>query len=225
MTKPKTQTSARAMAAKSKALTPKKVKPAPQTAAARMEVVSLSALHNDPHNVNKHTERGHKLVEQSIRQRGIARPGFAARNAAGKLVMLGGNLSSLEVPAGIGLDEAVLVYTDGKRPIVHVRTDLDAGSDEARLLALEDNVAGVASYDPDIAELAELTEIEGFDDIISEKEYRRLIAGAVLDGEEADLNDIPSQYAIMVICTDEDEQAQLLERFTQEGVKCKALIS
>lgn len=161
-------------------------KPAPQTAAARLEVVPLSTLHNDPHNVNKHTERGHKLVEQSIRNRGIARPGFAARNSDGELVMLGGNLSSLEIPAGIGLDEAVLVFTDGKRPIIHVRQDLDAGSDEARLLALEDNVSGVASYDPDIVELAELTEIEGFDDIISEKEYRKLVASALLDTGEDD---------------------------------------
>lgn len=172
MTKPKTTT--------------KKLKPAPQTTVARMEVVPLSTLHNDPHNVNKHTEHGQHLVEQSIRQRGIARPGFAARNAAGELVMLGGNLSSLEVPAGIGLDEAVLVYTDGKRPIVHVRIDLDSESDEARLLALEDNVSGVASYDPDIAELAELTEIEGFNTIISDIEYRKLVAAAVIDFKEYD---------------------------------------
>lgn len=177
MTKPKSVTKALNTSQPTKA----RNKPAPQTSAARVEVVPLSTLHNDPHNVNKHTERGHKLVEQSIRKRGVARPGFAARDADGNLVMLGGNLSSLEVPAGIGLDEAVLVYTDGTRPIVHVRTDLDAGSDEARLLALEDNVSGVQSYDPDIAELAELVEIEGFDDIISEREYRKLIADAVLD--------------------------------------------
>jgi hypothetical protein len=182
LTKPKTTTNKLNTAQPTKP----RNKPAPQIAAARMEVVSLSTLHNDPHNVNKHTERGHKLVEQSIRQRGIARPGFAARNSAGELVMLGGNLSSLEVPAGIGLDEAVLVYTDGKRPIVHVRTDLDAGSDEARLLALEDNVSGVASYDPDIVELAELTEIEGFDAIISDAEYRKLVAAAVIDFKEYD---------------------------------------
>lgn len=155
-------------------------KPSPQTSAARVEVVPLSTLHLDPHNANKHTERGHKLVEQSIRKRGIARPGFAARNSEGELVMLGGNLSSLEVPVDIGLDEAVLVYTDGTRPIVHVRTDLDAGSDEARLLALEDNVSGVQSYDPDIVELAEMVDIEGFDEIISEKEYRQLLADAVM---------------------------------------------
>lgn len=172
MTKPKTTT--------------KKLKPAPQTAAARMEVVPLSTLSADPHNINRHTERGHKLVEQSIRKRGVARPGFAAHDKDGNLVMLGGNLSSLEVPAGIGLDEAVLVYTDGTRPIVHVRTDLDAGSDEARLLALEDNVSGVQSYDPDITELAELVEIEGFDEIISEREYLKLVADAVIDFKEYD---------------------------------------
>lgn len=36
---------------------------------------------------------------------------------------------------------------------------------------------------------------------------------------------IPEQYAIIIMCEDEEKQVELLERFNTEGLKCKALLS
>lgn len=37
--------------------------------------------------------------------------------------------------------------------------------------------------------------------------------------------DIPRQWMIVIECRDESSQVELLNRFVQEGLKCRALIS
>ncbi|MHB0967406.1 MAG: ParB N-terminal domain-containing protein [Bellilinea sp.] len=52
--------------------------------------------------------------------------------------------------------------------------------------------------------------------------------GIVLDAEEtekAEAETIPEQYMILIECVDEQTQAELLDRFNVEGLKCRALIS
>lgn len=36
---------------------------------------------------------------------------------------------------------------------------------------------------------------------------------------------MPEQYLVLITCCDEQEQEALLERFTAEGLECKALLS
>jgi hypothetical protein len=43
--------------------------------------------------------------------------------------------------------------------------------------------------------------------------------------EKTKADEIPEQYAIIITCDDELQQSQMLERFLQEGIKCRALIS
>lgn len=162
-------------------------KPATQTRTAtpavRVEVVDIATLKPDPNNANDHSEYGTHLVTQSIGARGVGRPGFAAKDGT----VLGGNLSSLEVPGALGMREAIIVHSDGTRPIIHMRDDLEPDSDEARLLALEDNVAGVKSYTPNIERLMELSALDGFHDVIPEGEWKELLARAELDTVEEKL--------------------------------------
>lgn len=42
---------------------------------------------------------------------------------------------------------------------------------------------------------------------------------------EAEVEDVPSAYEILVQCDDESQQADLLDRLMAEGFKCRALIS
>jgi hypothetical protein len=46
-------------------------------------------------------------------------------------------------------------------------------------------------------------------------------------GADADAanEEIPEQFAIMITCVSEQEQTQLLEKFIEEGLSCRALIS
>lgn len=43
--------------------------------------------------------------------------------------------------------------------------------------------------------------------------------------EKTEPETIPEQYMILIECTDEQTQAELLDRFNVEGLKCRALIS
>lgn len=53
--------------------------------------------------------------------------------------------------------------------------------------------------------------------------------GLLLGDQDTDSDaspvDIQSQYMIMIECVTEFEQNELLERFTAEGIKCRALVS
>ena len=116
----------------------------------KVKVVKLSSILPDSHNANLHSERGRDLLEKSLRERGFFRP-MAAAGKGNTPVMLAGNLTQ-EVAASIGMDEAIVIETDGKRPIVHIRTDLDPNAKEARLLGIEDNrIAAVSlNWSPEV---------------------------------------------------------------------------
>jgi hypothetical protein len=54
---------------------------------------------------------------------------------------------------------------------------------------------------------------------------KELLKSEQADGADAANEEIPEQYAIMITCQDEQEQTQLLEKFIEEGLQCRALIS
>jgi hypothetical protein len=134
----------------------------------------LTDFKPDPRNLNQHTQRGRGMVEASQRQRGFGRPGFAAKDKT----VLGGNLSIIEVPPDIGLGdgEIFVVESDGTIPIVHVRTDIEAGSEEAVLLAAEDNQSSLVSIDFNPEMLAEeIAQGVDFTGIFTEDEQANIL--------------------------------------------------
>jgi hypothetical protein len=159
-----------------------------------VSVVGLDTLKPDPNNINLHTQAGTRMVENSISKRGVARPGFAANDGT----VLGGNLSSLEIPGSLGMTEAIVIKTDGSRPIIHMRTDIEPDSEEARLLALEDNEASVASYRRDAAMLAKLaSSSEEAREIIPDKVLAEIIGKLILGPDtEDEAPTAPSDYVV-----------------------------
>jgi hypothetical protein len=96
-----------------------------------------------------------------MRRRGFFRPIAAAGKGVEKPVIKAGNLTQ-ETAVSIGLDEqAIFVYTDGTRPIVHVRTDIEPDSAAAAALAIEDNESQRLSYEADVDILAALSVGDG----------------------------------------------------------------
>jgi hypothetical protein len=113
------------------------------------------------------------MVEASQRQRGYARPAFAAKDGT----VLGGNLSTMEVAPDIGLGdgEVFVVETSGDIPIIHVRRDLDPDTEAAKLLAAEDNKSALESidFDPEVF-AAEIAAGVDFSGIFTEDEQAEL---------------------------------------------------
>ena len=120
----------------------------------RVEVLPIAeAATTDPHNVNKHTQRGTGLLGNSLRKRGAFRSIASAGKGVKVPVVMAGNLT-LEVAADAGFTEVVNVHVTGNQLVNVVRDDLEPGSAAAIALGLEDNEIGKQSYNPDIDILA-----------------------------------------------------------------------
>lgn len=61
---------------------------------AKVETKSIDDILPDPNNANKHTQRGHQIVENSIRRRGVGRGILAAGKNTDKPVIMAGNLTA-----------------------------------------------------------------------------------------------------------------------------------
>ena len=109
----------------------------------------------DPHNINKHTQRGGALLENSLRKRGAFRSIASAGKGVQTPVVMAGNYT-LEKAIDAGFTEIVNVHVTGNQIVNVVRDDLDPRSAEAIALGIEDNEIGRQSYAPDVDMLAAL---------------------------------------------------------------------
>ena len=104
----------------------------------------ISELIPDHANANKGTERGRYALEASLRQYGAGRSILLDKNGR----IIAGN-KTVEVAADVGLDDVLVVQTDGKQIVAVQRTDLDIDSPEGRGLAYADNRVGELSLEWD----------------------------------------------------------------------------
>jgi hypothetical protein len=112
---------------------------------------SLTDLTPDDRNANAGTERGRAMVEESLRRYGAGRSILVDRNGN----IIAGNTTH-EAAIDIGLTDAVIVKTDGRKLVVVQRTDVDLDSPEGRALAVADNRTSEVGLSWDPAVLAAL---------------------------------------------------------------------
>ena len=107
-------------------------------------MAKLRDLTPDASNANRGTERGRYALEASLRKYGAGRSILIDRN--GKIIA--GNKTA-ETAADVGIDDVIVVQTDGRQLVAVQRTDLDLDSKEARELAYADNRVGQLDLDFD----------------------------------------------------------------------------
>lgn len=117
-----------------------------------MPPTKLTDLLPDPNNANRGTERGRYMLEQSLRKLGAGRSILLDKH--GKIIA--GNKTA-ETAAEIGLDDVIIVQTDGRQVVAVQRTDLDLDdpTGAARELAYADNRVSDVSLDFDPAVIAQ----------------------------------------------------------------------
>lgn len=135
-----------------------------------VKIEKLSAFTADPHNANRHTERGASMMESSLREVGFADSLTVSRDG----VILSGHQRH-ETVASIGMDEAIVIESDGTRPIVHVRTDIESGTAQAAKLALFANRVGEVNLSWDAEALRQLQESVDLSTLWSVTELATLI--------------------------------------------------
>ena len=114
-------------------------------------MAKLSEFTTDPHNANKGTQRGLKALDTSVRKYGMGRSILADRKGR----IIAGNKTA-ERAADIGIEDVIVVESDGTKLVVVKRTDLDLEDDggKARALATYDNRSGQLDLDWDIDALS-----------------------------------------------------------------------
>lgn len=118
------------------------------------EVTKLSELHQDTHNANKGTKLGSKMIEESLKDYGSGRSIVVDKHNR----IIGGNKTALAAEA-IGMEEVIVVESDGSKIVVVKRTDLDLDTDtRAKELAIADNRASEVSlnWDTDVLQAMEI---------------------------------------------------------------------
>lgn len=99
------------------------------------DVVTIDNLIPDGHNANAGTKRGLDLLDQSLRRNGAGRSILIDKHNR----VIAGN-KTLERAADIGLDDVIVVDSDGSKLVAVRRVDLDLETDpQARALAYFDN--------------------------------------------------------------------------------------
>lgn len=91
------------------------------------------------------------MLEKSLRQHGAGRSILVDKHG----VAIAGN-KTLQSAVSVGMNEVIVVESDGKKLVVVQRTDLDLATDAtARALAYADNRASEVGLDWDVAQLLE----------------------------------------------------------------------
>ena len=103
---------------------------------------TLKSLIPDHANANRGTKRGRAALESSLRKYGAGRSVLIDRNGR----IIAGN-KTVEAAGKVGIDNVIIVPTDGKQIVAVQRMDLDIDSAEGRELAYADNRVGEISLD------------------------------------------------------------------------------
>jgi DNA modification methylase len=114
--------------------------------------MKLKDLTPDTRNANKGTPRGQQMIEDSLRNYGAGRSILVDKN----LRIIAGNKTA-ENAGSIGMDDVIIVQTDGRKLVAVQRMDLDLETDKAaKELAVADNRSGQVSLEWDGGVLQDL---------------------------------------------------------------------
>ena len=146
------------------------------------EKAKLSDVSEQKRNSNRHTVRGTGLLEHSIRKNGV----ISAITTAKNLETFDGSNTLANCLDIFGDEvEPIFVYSDGSRPVVHVRTDIETADDPRAVeLGVAANRVAYVDYDPDIELLLEIDEEIGLGDMFFEDELAALVARDQNESEE-----------------------------------------
>jgi hypothetical protein len=109
----------------------------------------IANLIPDDRNANLGTEYGQRLIENSLSKFGAGRSILLDKNNR----IIAGNKAT-ENAGAIGMEDVIIVETDGKKLVAVKRTDIDLDTKEGREMALADNATSKANLKWDSASIS-----------------------------------------------------------------------
>lgn len=184
-----------------------------------VELVSIEELVGDRHNANLGTPRGLDIIEKSIQKTGNGRSGLLDKNRK----IVAGN-KYWEKVGELGFEEAIVIKSDGTRPIFHQRTDWDLDTDEmARMAAYYDNAAPYFDIEWDSSVIRE-DEADGLPlrDIWNDKELDKFAELPEEDEKPLEAEPVaPVRFRVVVSCTSTDEAQDAFYKLKEQGYNCE----
>lgn len=116
----------------------------------KTHAAKLADLTPDSQNVNAGTKRGGDMLRRSLQQYGAARSIVVDQDMR---VMCGNQ--TVEAAGQVGIEDLIVVPTDGTKLVVVQRTDLSLGSEQARELTIADNRTNEVGFEVDPLVLAQ----------------------------------------------------------------------
>ena len=177
---------------------------------AKIIETNVEQLIPDNKNFNKGTEYGQHLIEESLRKFGAGRSILLDKNNR----IIAGN-KTIENAAIVGLENVIIVETDGNQIVAVKRKDIDLDSAKGRKLALADNATSKANlaWDMDIiTEQAERFAIDPEDWGVSMPEP---------ETEEPQDTKKELDTRLIVECGDVSKLSLLFSELQDRGFKCE----
>lgn len=177
------------------------------------ENIKTSDLIPDDKNFNKGSKRGNALVETSFKKFGAGRSILLDKNNR----VIAGN-KSLDGAEAAGIEDVIVVDSDGSKIIAVRRNDIDLDSPEGRELALADNAAAKANIILDIELIeAELGEAAIEEWVEPKKDEKNIDS----DEDEEDEGDDNTAWFLNVRVENEQQAQELYEKFIADGLDVK----
>jgi hypothetical protein len=174
----------------------------------------IADLKPDPQNRRKRTPRNVAMIVDALKSVGAARSIVIDEDD----IVLAGN-GVTDAASQVGITKVRVVEAEGDEIIAVRRRGLTP--EQKRDLALFDNRTGeLAEWDVEqlAADHAAGLDLKPF---FTDIELRKMKVVAFAPDNQP----VPGQFLVVITCTDEQEQVALLDRFAQEGLACKALVS
>jgi len=181
--------------------------------------VKASTLTPDPANANRGTERGLRMLDDSLREDGAGRSILLDKNG----LVIAGN-KTLERAVDIGLEDVIVVPSDGTKLIAVQRMDLDLTEPgAARRMAYRDNRVAEVDLDWDLERLtADLaagvdlsshrpeTELDALLGSLTPPEFQEYDAGS-FDGVEEEWTEIKFRVPLGIVPLIEQQTDRICE--------------
>jgi len=182
---------------------------------AEIKEAKLNDLIQDDRNLNKGTERGQQLIEKSLREFGAGRSILLDKNNR----IIAGNKTHQNAELA-GLDDVIIVETDGTKLVAVKRTDVDLDTKKGREMALADNATVKVDLQWDTEQLESVA--EDFDIDTEEWDVETLNEEEPKTPKDIS-NDFQFEYKVEIACANEAEQEQLYNEMTGRGYECRIL--
>ena len=188
--------------------------------------MKLSDLKQDSKNANKGTPRGRKVLASSLEQYGAGRSVLIDRD--GKLIA--GNKTAQQA-ANAGIEDVIVVQTDGTQLVAVQRTDLSMDDPKALGLAVADNRSSEVGLQWDADVLKELSVDLDLQPFFTEAEMADLTGTALPEPDdaedewdgmpEADNEDVAKRHLTVHFLSEQDVQdfAKLINQQITEKTK------